>query len=114
MADDDHAVPALSDLAFHILLALGDGPSHGYAIGKDVETQSAGRLDPTTGALYQALRRLTDEGLVEPADGPGDADERRKYFALTRDGRRAAGVEARRLDGLVRAARRRKLYPQRA
>jgi DNA-binding PadR family transcriptional regulator len=107
-------MPALSDLAFHILLALGDGPAHGYAIGKDVEEQSGGRLDPTTGALYQALRRLTEEGLIAPADGPGDTDERRNYFALTRQGRRAAAKEAQRLDALVRAARQRKLYPQRA
>jgi len=114
MADDPPTPAHLSDLAFHILLALGQGPSHGYAIGKDVEEQSDGRLDPTTGALYQALRRLTDEGLIEPADGPSDTDERRKYFALTRAGREAAGTEAGRLDGLVRAARKRKLYPQRA
>jgi DNA-binding PadR family transcriptional regulator len=106
--------PALSDLAFHVLLALGDGPSHGYAIGKSVEAQSGGRLDPTTGALYQALRRLADDGLIAAADGPGGADARRKYFTLTRQGRRAAADEARRLDGLVRAARQRKLYPQRA
>jgi DNA-binding PadR family transcriptional regulator len=112
-AGDEQTV-ALSDLAFHILLALGDGPSHGYAIGKDVEEQSGGRLDPTTGALYQALRRLTDEGLIVPAEGPGDADPRRKYFALTRQGRRAAASEAQRLNGLVRAARQRKLYTQRA
>jgi len=102
----------LSDLAFHILLALGEGPSHGYAIGRHVEAQSGGRLDPTTGALYQALRRLWDEGLIAPADGPDAVDPRRKYFALTREGRRAAAHEARRLDGLVRAARQRKLYPQ--
>ena len=105
---------ALSDLAFHILLALGDGPSHGYAIGKDVEEQSAGRLDPTTGALYQALRRLTEEGLIVPVTGPGDTDARRNYFALTRQGRRTAAHEARRLEGLVRAARQRKLFPERA
>ncbi len=117
---------ALSDLAFHILLALGDGPSHGYAIGKDVEERSGGRLDPTTGALYQALRRLADEGLVAPVAAPDDAarrrgspasawqDPRRKYFALTRQGRQAAAAEAHRLDALVRAARQRKLYPQRA
>jgi|SRR5688572_24354730 DNA-binding PadR family transcriptional regulator len=104
----------MADLAFHILLALGHGPSHGYAIGKDVEEQSEGRLDPTTGALYQALRRLTDEGLIEPADGPGGTDTRRKYFALTPLGREAAAAEAGRLDALVRAARKRKLYPQRA
>jgi DNA-binding PadR family transcriptional regulator len=106
--------PALSDLAFHILLALGDGPSHGYAIGKDVEDRSGGRLDPTTGALYQALRRLADEGLVAPADAPKETDARRKYFALTRLGRKAVAEEARRLDALVRAARQRKLYPERA
>ena len=47
-------------------------------------------------------------------DAPGEGDSRRKYFTLTALGRRAAAAEARRLDGLVRAARRRKLYPQRA
>jgi DNA-binding PadR family transcriptional regulator len=115
MKDEDaEPLAALSDLAFHILLALGDGPAHGYAIGKDVEEQSGGRLDPTTGALYQALRRLTESGLIAPADGPGAADARRNYFALTRQGRRAAAAEAKRLDALVRAARQRKLYPQRA
>jgi DNA-binding PadR family transcriptional regulator len=107
-------MPVLSDLAFHILLALGDGPSHGYAIGKDVEERSGGRLDPTTGALYQALRRMTEDGLVAPAATPEDADTRRKYFALTRQGRRAAAIEAQRLAALVRAARQLKLFPQRA
>ena len=34
MSDDAARPVSLSDLAFHILLALGDGPSHGYAIGK--------------------------------------------------------------------------------
>jgi DNA-binding PadR family transcriptional regulator len=106
--------PALSDLAFHILLALGDGPSHGYAIGKDVEERSGGRLDPTTGALYQALHRLQEEGLIQSAASPRDADARRKYFALTAAGRRAASAEAQRLDALVRAARKRRLFPQRA
>ena len=108
------SAPALSDLAFHILLALGGGPSHGYVIGKDVEEQSGGRLDPSTGALYQALRRLAEEGLITPVEGPDGADARRKYFALTRQGRRAAANEARRLDALVRAARQRKLYSARA
>jgi DNA-binding PadR family transcriptional regulator len=107
-------VLSVSDLAFHILLALGDGPSHGYAIGQDVEKRSNGRLDPATGALYQALRRLADEGLIAPASAPDEADSRRKYFALTMLGRRAAAEETRRLEGLVRTARQRKLYPQRA
>jgi DNA-binding PadR family transcriptional regulator len=114
MKDDPVPAPAIPDLVFHVLLALGHGPSHGYAIGKEVEEQSGGRLDPTTGALYQVLRRLTDEGLAVPVSGPDDVDSRRKYFALTRAGRRAAAQEAERLAALVRAARQRKLYPQRA
>jgi len=110
----EHApAPVLSDLAFHLLLALGDGPSHGYAIGKYVQEQSGGRLDPTTGALYQALRRLADDGLIAPAERPDETDERRKYFELTARGRRAAAAEAERLHGLVRIARQRKLFPQR-
>jgi PadR family transcriptional regulator, regulatory protein PadR len=112
MADDD--LPAVSDLAFHVLLALGHGPSHGYAIGKDVEEQSEGRLDPSTGALYQVLKRLTDDGLVAAAKGPRDVDPRRRYFGLTDRGRLAVAAEARRLDSLVRAARKRKLYPEKA
>ena len=105
---------SLSDLAFHVLLALGDGPSHGYAIGKDVEERSDGRLDPTTGTLYQVLQRLADDGLIASSRSPAGTDERRKYFTLTTQGRRAAAEEAGRLDALVRAARKAGLYPQRA
>ena len=79
-----------------------------------MDERSDGRLDPTTGALYQALKRLTDDGLVEPVEGPDETDARRKYFALTPRGRRAVAAEAARLDALVRTARQRKLYTQRA
>jgi DNA-binding PadR family transcriptional regulator len=110
--DDGRAT--LGDLPFHILLALADGPAHGYAIGKDVEDRSGGRLDPTTGALYQALKRLSEDGLIAPAAAPESeesADARRKYFALAARGRSAVAAEARRLELLVRAAREKKLYP---
>jgi Transcriptional regulator PadR-like family len=52
VTDDPRLGAALTELAFHILIALGNGPAHGYAIGKDVEEQSGGRLDPSTGTLY--------------------------------------------------------------
>jgi DNA-binding PadR family transcriptional regulator len=103
----------LSDLDFHVLLALGDGPSHGYAIGKAIEEESEGRLDPTTGALYQSLRRLSEDRLIVEVDGPKDVDARRRYFALSAQGRKAAAAEAARLDALVRMARKRRLFPQR-
>lgn len=103
----------MSDLEFHVLLALGEGPSHGYAIGKAIEEQSEGRLDPTTGALYQVLRRLSDEEWISAVPTPKDTDPRRRYFVLTSQGRRAAGAEAARLDALVRMARKRRLFPHR-
>lgn len=110
MPEPEHYLP-LSNLTFHVLLALGDGVSHGYAIGKEVEARSDGRLSPTTGALYQALRRLRDEGLVESAPEPAevDGDPRRKYFQLTELGKRVTAAEARRLDGLVATARAKRL-----
>lgn len=102
----------LGNLHFHILLALGDGPAHGYAMGKEIEARSDGTLDPTTGALYQALRRLAEDGLIEPVASPVDGgDGRRKYFALTGRGREAVAGEAARLELLVRAARDKNLYP---
>jgi len=114
VTDDPRPRPALTDLAFHILIALGTGPAHGYAIGKDVEKQSGGRLDPSTGTLYQVLHRLKGDGLIASVAPSERSDERRKCFQLTERGRRAAETEARRLDTLLRTARRRKLYPQRA
>ncbi len=70
--------------------------------------------DPSTGTLYQALHRLKDDGLIASVEAAERSDERRKYFKLTDRGRRAAQAEARRLHALVRTARKRKLYPQRA
>ena len=103
----------LGNLPFHVLLALGEGASHGYAIGKEIEARSGGALDPTTGALYQALRRLTEDGLVEAlAEAPEPStDARRRYFRLTPLGRRVAAAEAARLERLVAVARQKNLYP---
>lgn len=110
--DPDSYLP-LSNLSFHVLLALGDvEAAHGYAIGKEVLRRSAGRLDPTTGGLYQALRRLVEDGLIEQTrpDHADSPDARRKYFRLTPLGRRVAALEAQRLHGLVSVARERKLF----
>ena len=104
----------VSNLSFHVLIALGEGPSHGYAIGKDVERRSGGKLKPTTGGLYQALRRLGDDGLIEhvPSHKASEqsTDSRRHYFRLTELGRAVAALEAHRLNELVAFAREKDLY----
>lgn len=112
MPHDTPRTPALTELALHVLLALADGPAHGYAIGKDIEDRTGGRLDPATGSLYQVIKRLTDDGLIRPSPAPKGAagDARRKFFTLTRLGRQAAASEIARLEAIVLAGRRRHLY----
>jgi DNA-binding PadR family transcriptional regulator len=102
----------MTELTLQILVALGDGPAHGYAIGREIEERSGGRLDPTTGSLYQSLKRLGDEGWIRPVVAPkasGD-DARRKYFALTPAGREAAAAELKRLEAIVLVGRKRQLH----
>ncbi|HZD04443.1 MAG TPA: PadR family transcriptional regulator [Longimicrobiales bacterium] len=110
-SDDPRDLLPLGDLSFQMLLVLGDGPAHGYGIGKELERRTGGRLRPTTGSLYQALRRLEDDGLVEQTPGPPGSDPRRQYFRMTSRGRQAAGLEAGRLHRLVEEARARNLFP---
>ncbi len=108
---DPQSFLPLGNLPFRVLLALSDHPSHGYAIGKEVEARSDGRLSPTTGALYQALRRLTGDGLIEATSPPEDStDPRRRYFRLTKLGREVARSEAHRLNELVLEAQARRLF----
>ena len=107
----------LPDFWLHILLVLGDGPSHGYAIGKMMRERSDGRLSPTTGTLYHGLRRLHEEGLIREA-AVSSSDEgkgpRRQYFKLTPFGRRVFRTEASRLQAVLTAARRNKLVTGRS
>ena len=107
----------LPDFWLHILLVLGDGPSHGYAIGKMMRERSDGRLSPTTGTLYHGLRRLHEEGLIcEAAVSSSDEGKgpRRQYFKLTPFGRRVFRAEASRLHAVLAAARRNKLVTSRS
>ncbi len=113
--EPDRFLP-LGNLSFHILLALGTTPAHGYAIGKEIERRSSGKLKPTTGSLYQALKRLADDGLIEgaPDAAAASTDARRQYFQLTGLGRQVASLEARRLHELVVAATEKDLYSESA
>jgi DNA-binding PadR family transcriptional regulator len=101
----------LTPAAFHVLLALADGPKHGYLILKDVEQRTAGEVRLSTGTLYGLIGRfLADELIVELAPAAGD-DERRRPYRLTPLGRDVATAEAARLERLVSAARYVKLLP---
>lgn len=107
-----HDFTPLRPVEFEILLVLSGGESHGYGIIKEAEERSAGADRIETGTLYRALRRLTAEGLVRPADrrpAPESDDERRRYFTITAFGKEVAATEARRLAAQVDTARSRSL-----
>lgn len=93
---------------YHILLALARGERHGYGIMREVEALSEGAARLGPGTLYRVLREMLDAGLIaESGERPDPAhdDERRRYYALTELGRRAALAETQRLARLVERAR---------
>ncbi len=105
----------LTPAVYHILLALADGDKHGYAIMKDVENQTAGRLKLGPGTLYGTIKRLLAANLIEEVDertDPALGDERRRYYRLTALGRRLAWQENERLTQAVHAARVKRLSDQ--
>jgi len=101
----------LTPAAFHVLLALADGPKHGYFVIKDVEERTGGEVRLSTGTLYGLIKRfLDDELIVEMAPASGD-DERRRPYRLTPLGRDVVAAEAARLERMVAAARHVNLLP---
>jgi len=93
----------LREPTLYILLSLSPGPQHGYAILKDVETLSEGRILLSTGTLYGGIKRLLDrEWIKRVADPEPKTNKReRKAYALTEQGRRALNAEIERLNQLV-------------
>jgi DNA-binding PadR family transcriptional regulator len=101
----DHLLP-LKPKVLHILLALADGPRHGYSIMQDVAARTDGQVRVWPAAMYGTLRELDELGLiVESEKRPSDDDERRRYFALTPLGTRVLDAEVRRLEAIVDHAR---------
>ena len=94
----------LTESTFFILLSLAPGAKHGYAIIKEVEAISAGRVVLAAGTLYTALRRMLEDGWIERLeDNQSNGDNRgRKLYSLTDLGRRIFELETKRLQGLVR------------
>jgi DNA-binding PadR family transcriptional regulator len=96
----------LSEATFLILLSLADMPRHGYAILKEVERLSDGRVVMSTGTLYGAIKRFLDGGWIRRvADPEGETSRDRQAYDLTREGHRIVSAEARRLETLARVSR---------
>jgi len=99
--------PPLTPAVFHILLALADGPLHGYAIMQAVELSAGADARMGPGTVYGSLQRMEAAGLVRELAGRGD--DRRRVFALQPAGRRALESEAHRLTNLAALVRAKRL-----
>jgi DNA-binding PadR family transcriptional regulator len=86
-----------------ILTSLADKPRHGYALMKDIEALSGGRVRLSTGTLYGALRRLLEDAWIERFEQEDTSREKQAY-KLTAAGRRQLQLELDRLQQLTRAA----------
>ena len=114
MADKPRTLERLLPLKpkfLHILLAVADGPLHGYAIMQEVLERTGGQLRLWPAALYGSIRDLEKLALIEETDdrpGPDEDDERRRYYALTPLGRQALEADVKRLAAIVEHARSRR------
>jgi DNA-binding PadR family transcriptional regulator len=103
----------LPSAAFRILLSLAGEDLHGYGIMRQVAEQTGGRMRLGPGTLYSSIQSLLEERLIEEVAPRSDAkpgDERRRYYRLTTVGRQLARAEAKRLAGLLRVAREKKIF----
>src|SRR5882672_4014597 len=111
MSSNDQPAPGdltpLSPAVFHILLSLGEGERHGYAIKREISLRTGGKLKLGPGVLYGSINKMLEQGLIEESDDRPDPhldDERRRYYRLTAFGRKVGQAEAARMRELVRLA----------
>jgi DNA-binding PadR family transcriptional regulator len=107
---DPASLLPLTPAMFHVLVALADGETHGYAILKEVERLTGGAVRLSTGTLYGIIKRLLADGLVKETAAAAKGDERRRSYELTGFGREVARAEAARLEHTLAIARRKALF----
>ena len=97
----------LHPAVFHILLCLGEGERHGYALKREIARRTDGKLLLGPAVLYGSIAKMLDLELIEESEDRPDPhldDERRRYYRLTAFGRKVAQAEAARMRSLVELA----------
>ena len=106
----------MKPVALHILLALADRESHGYALMQAIRAQSGGQVAVQTASFYRHLGKLMEDGLVAEATGrPAEDDARRgAYYRITPRGKQALAEEKQRLTDLVAQMKKVRAVPRKA
>jgi DNA-binding PadR family transcriptional regulator len=113
MATDPAAQLPLTPVVLHMLLALAGERQgkHGYALAREVEDVSEGRIRMGPGTLYGSIQRMIEASLIEEPSRRSDEDDRRRFYRLTPFGRKVLELEIARLDAVIRVARAKNLLP---
>ena len=99
--------------AFHILLALARRDLHGLGIAEAVDRATDGATTLGPGTLYRSLKEMARDGLIREVPAPAEGeDPRRRFYAITDEGRTVAHEEAERLAKLVALARDTRILPE--
>ena len=86
-----------------VLSILAEGESYGYSILKRVRELSEGELEWTDGMLYPLLHRLLRLGYVTTEWRTPPEGRRRRYYAITDEGRAALAEHQRQWVTVARA-----------
>ncbi|HXY50034.1 MAG TPA: PadR family transcriptional regulator [Terriglobales bacterium] len=84
MANTADILPGTLDML--ILKALSLGSLHGYGVLLRIQQISAGAFEVEQGALYPALYRLEQRGMLTAKWGLSENNRRAKYYGLTHRG----------------------------
>lgn len=98
----------LTEATFLIMMSISSEPRHGYAIMKDVQSMSEGRVILSTGTLYGAIKRLLESDWIvrveETSVGVAQSKRFRKAYKLSRKGQRVLEAELARMKTMVTLA----------
>ena len=95
----------------YILYSLLDEDRYGYSMAQEIQRLSEGKVRVEAGNLHRHIQKLVRQGLVVPTDSrPASEfdDERRRYYAITEEGRKVWAADIHHMESLVRAARKRR------
>jgi len=78
-----------------VLAQLESRPRHGYEIGTEIERRSEGAVSFQIASLYPVLYRLEHRGLIAGQWVEAAGQRRRRYYKLTRAGRKMLAEQRR-------------------
>jgi transcriptional regulator len=84
-------LPGTLDL--FVLKALSWEPMHGLGVLRALDAVTRGELQIEEGALYPALHRLEEQGLLDAVWGTTEKNRKAKFYRLTTVGRRRLTAE---------------------